>query len=177
MLKKLICWNEPKHLYNIWRDGSNKFARETEPNDGRWAKNACLKKMSSPLFPLKHFHIVLSPWSEYGPDCWQTNVSLSKYCQGFCSLISTVVSLDLQRRNLELNRLEVMNQIWNLLWIRNFHYVTWGFTHRPDDGGSTDLWNFCKLIPVYAALQCSRQPSSGTFITFTKRELLMRTWN
>jgi hypothetical protein len=33
-------------------------------------------------------------------------------------------------------------------------------THRPDDGGSTDLWNVGKLIPVYTALQPRRQPSS-----------------
>jgi hypothetical protein len=33
-------------------------------------------------------------------------------------------------------------------------------THRPDDGGSTDLRNAGKLIPVYTALQPRRQPSS-----------------
>jgi hypothetical protein len=32
--------------------------------------------------------------------------------------------------------------------------------HRPDDGGSTDLWNVGKLIPVYRALQPRRRPSS-----------------
>jgi hypothetical protein len=32
--------------------------------------------------------------------------------------------------------------------------------HRPDDGGSTDLWNTGKLTPVYTALQPRRQPSS-----------------
>jgi hypothetical protein len=32
----------------------------------------------------------------------------------------------------------------------------WG----PDDGGSTDLWNVGKLIPVNTALQLRRQPSS-----------------
>jgi hypothetical protein len=32
--------------------------------------------------------------------------------------------------------------------------------YRPDDGGSMDLWNVHKLIPVYTALQPSRQPSS-----------------
>jgi hypothetical protein len=30
----------------------------------------------------------------------------------------------------------------------------------PDDGGSTDLWNVGKLIPVYTVLQPRRQPSS-----------------
>jgi hypothetical protein len=35
-----------------------------------------------------------------------------------------------------------------------------GFIHRPDDGGSTDLWNVGKLVPVYTALQPRRQPSS-----------------
>jgi hypothetical protein len=30
---------------------------------------------------------------------------------------------------------------------------------RPDDGGSTDLWNVGKLIPVCTALQPKRQPS------------------
>jgi aryl carrier-like protein len=32
--------------------------------------------------------------------------------------------------------------------------------HRPDDGGSKDLWNAGQLIPVYTALQPRRQPSS-----------------
>jgi hypothetical protein len=32
--------------------------------------------------------------------------------------------------------------------------------YRPDDGGSTDLSNVGKLIPVYTALQPRRQPSS-----------------
>jgi hypothetical protein len=31
------------------------------------------------------------------------------------------------------------------------------FTSRHDDGGRTDLWNTCKLIPAYAALQPRRQ--------------------
>jgi hypothetical protein len=34
-------------------------------------------------------------------------------------------------------------------------------THRPDDGGSKDLWNFGKLLPDYMALQPRRQPSSN----------------
>jgi hypothetical protein len=33
-------------------------------------------------------------------------------------------------------------------------------TQRPDDAGSTDLWNVRELTPVYAALQPRRQPSS-----------------
>jgi hypothetical protein len=33
-------------------------------------------------------------------------------------------------------------------------------THRPDDGGSKDLWNAGKLLPYYMALQPRRQPSS-----------------
>jgi hypothetical protein len=33
--------------------------------------------------------------------------------------------------------------------------------HRPDDGRSTDLWNVGKLIPVYTALQPTKQPSSN----------------
>jgi hypothetical protein len=33
-------------------------------------------------------------------------------------------------------------------------------THRPDDGGSTDIWNAGKLIPVYTALQSRTKPSS-----------------
>jgi hypothetical protein len=32
--------------------------------------------------------------------------------------------------------------------------------HRPDDGGSKDLWNVSKLLPDYTALQPKRQPSS-----------------
>jgi hypothetical protein len=33
-------------------------------------------------------------------------------------------------------------------------------THRPDDGGSTDLWNVSKLTPVCMALQPRKRPSS-----------------
>jgi hypothetical protein len=33
-------------------------------------------------------------------------------------------------------------------------------THRPDDGGSKDLWNVGKFLPDYTALQPRRQPSS-----------------
>jgi hypothetical protein len=38
-------------------------------------------------------------------------------------------------------------------------------THRPDDGGSKDLWNIGKLLPDYTALQPWRQPSSGFFFS------------
>jgi hypothetical protein len=34
---------------------------------------------------------------------------------------------------------------------------TW-HTHRPDDGGSKNLWNAGKLLPDYMALQPRRQP-------------------
>jgi hypothetical protein len=33
-------------------------------------------------------------------------------------------------------------------------------THRPDDGGSKDLWNVGKLLPDYTVLQPRRQSSS-----------------
>jgi hypothetical protein len=36
----------------------------------------------------------------------------------------------------------------------------WVVTHRPDDGGSKDLWNVGKLLPDYTALQPRRKPSS-----------------
>jgi hypothetical protein len=32
--------------------------------------------------------------------------------------------------------------------------------HRPDDGGSKDLWNVVKLLPDYTVLQPRRQQSS-----------------
>jgi hypothetical protein len=39
--------------------------------------------------------------------------------------------------------------------------------HRPDDGGSKDLWNVGKLLPDYTALQPRRQPSFNlTFFLF-----------
>jgi hypothetical protein len=34
------------------------------------------------------------------------------------------------------------------------------FTHRPDDGGSKDLWNVGKFLPDYMVLQPRRQQSS-----------------
>jgi hypothetical protein len=33
-------------------------------------------------------------------------------------------------------------------------------THRPDDGGSKDLWNVGKILPDYTVLQPRRQQSS-----------------
>jgi hypothetical protein len=46
------------------------------------------------------------------------------------------------------------------------HLMTWDFHGgdyeddlRPDDAGSTYLWNVGKLVPVYTALQPRRQPS------------------
>jgi hypothetical protein len=33
-------------------------------------------------------------------------------------------------------------------------------SHRPDGGGSKDLWNVGKLLPDYTAQQSRRQPSS-----------------
>jgi hypothetical protein len=44
-------------------------------------------------------------------------------------------------------------------------------THRPDDGGSKDLWNVGKLLPDYTALQPRRQPSSY-MVFFCKWHLL-----
>jgi hypothetical protein len=38
--------------------------------------------------------------------------------------------------------------------------VFWAITHRPDDGGSKDLWNDGRLLPDCTALQHRRQPSS-----------------
>jgi hypothetical protein len=43
-----------------------------------------------------------------------------------------------------------------------FWFVVQG--DRPDDGGSTDLWNFGKHILVYTALQPRRQPPSKTHL-------------
>jgi hypothetical protein len=49
---------------------------------------------------------------------------------------------------------------WNCLAISQSMNSTCIFTHRPDDGGSKDLWNVGKLLPAYTALQPIRQPSS-----------------
>jgi hypothetical protein len=40
----------------------------------------------------------------------------------------------------------------------------WWDIHHPNDGGSTDLWNVSKLIPVYTALKPRRQPSSQSLL-------------
>jgi hypothetical protein len=37
-------------------------------------------------------------------------------------------------------------------------------THRPDVGGSKDLWKVGKLLPDYTALQPSRQPSKMAYL-------------
>jgi hypothetical protein len=49
-----------------------------------------------------------------------------------------------------------------LLWL-TFYFVSDRFlarrsTHCPDDGGSTDLWNVGKLLPVNSPLRPRRQP-------------------
>jgi hypothetical protein len=58
---------------------------------------------------------------------------------------------------------------WNVTvatWIRTeetkalWRWLSSGLCHRPDDGGSIDLWNTGELTPVYTALQLRRQPSS-----------------
>jgi hypothetical protein len=45
-------------------------------------------------------------------------------------------------------------------------------TYRPDDGGSTDLRNVGKVIPVYTALQPRRQPSSYITTLLVQKVLL-----
>jgi hypothetical protein len=40
-----------------------------------------------------------------------------------------------------------------------FHQFLPRLTYCPDDGGSTDLWNVGKLIPVYTAPQTKRKPA------------------
>jgi hypothetical protein len=47
--------------------------------------------------------------------------------------------------------------------------VFWA-THRPDDGGSKDLWNVGKLLPDYTVLQPRRQQSSK-HIQFAAQEM------
>jgi hypothetical protein len=44
--------------------------------------------------------------------------------------------------------------------MRNAYKVLVRDTCRPEDGGSTDLRNAAKPIPIYTALQPGRQPSS-----------------
>jgi hypothetical protein len=51
----------------------------------------------------------------------------------------------------------IICSIQNFIKIRSVILVK--FTHRPDDGGSTDLWNVGKLIPVYTVLKPRRRPS------------------
>jgi hypothetical protein len=36
--------------------------------------------------------------------------------------------------------------------------VYWHCSHRPEDGGNTDLRKIGKIIPVYTALQPKTQP-------------------
>jgi hypothetical protein len=43
-------------------------------------------------------------------------------------------------------------------FVRRFIFLS--FIHRPDDGGSKDLWNVGKSLPDYTALQPRRQPST-----------------
>jgi hypothetical protein len=40
--------------------------------------------------------------------------------------------------------------------------------HRPDDGGSKDLWNVGKLLPDYTVLQPRRQQSLTKLVSFTQ---------
>jgi hypothetical protein len=60
----------------------------------------------------------------------------------------------------KLNMLTKYNLRFSRRW--QWGWLSSGYgDHRPDDGGSTDLWNVGKLIPVYTALQPRRQPSSN----------------
>jgi hypothetical protein len=43
--------------------------------------------------------------------------------------------------------------------IKVWYEVVTAETHRPEDGGSTGVWNVGKLISVYTALQPGREPS------------------
>jgi hypothetical protein len=49
-------------------------------------------------------------------------------------------------------------------------------THRPDDGGSKDLWNVGKLLPDYTVLQPIRQPSS-LYVVSTSSDLCIHVWS
>jgi hypothetical protein len=44
-------------------------------------------------------------------------------------------------------------------------------THRPDDGGSKDLWNVGKLLPDYTVLQPRRQ-AIVSYVHFIQRMCL-----
>jgi hypothetical protein len=52
-----------------------------------------------------------------------------------------------------------------------------GVTHRPDDGGSTDLWNVGKLISVYMMLQARRQPSSAYKLSNNENHSEWQPWH
>jgi hypothetical protein len=54
--------------------------------------------------------------------------------------------------------------------------VFWAMTNRPDDGGSTDLRNAGKLIPVSMALQRRRQPSSKIYHNWSSAASKWRFW-
>jgi hypothetical protein len=45
------------------------------------------------------------------------------------------------------------------MWTDGQTRVIKKIAHRPDDGGSKDLWNVGKLLPDYTALQPRRRPS------------------
>jgi hypothetical protein len=47
-------------------------------------------------------------------------------------------------------------------------------THRPDDRGSTDLWNVGKLIPVYMAVRTTNQHSKRPDVPLTRNILKYR---
>jgi hypothetical protein len=49
---------------------------------------------------------------------------------------------------------------WTKFWTENILVLVYSYAHRPDDGGSKDLWNVGKLLPDYTVLQPRRQQSS-----------------
>jgi hypothetical protein len=58
--------------------------------------------------------------------------------------------------------------VWAICWTyfpSPLPFSVRGFPRHPDGGGSTDLWNAGKLIPVYTALQPRRQPPSWWNLT------------
>jgi hypothetical protein len=71
--------------------------------------------------------------------------------------------------------------LYRLVWVYQhfrglycLHHQDDEGSHHPDDGGSTDLWNFGRLLPVYMALQPRRQPSSQILsMKFQTRNLVL----
>jgi hypothetical protein len=91
----------------------------------------------------------------------QVYILLSNFLKQTCLLFLLIINWKLNillGGNHFLSLQKIKESVSQGLYLKSF--IRSQLTHRPDDGGSKDLWNVGKLLPDYTALQPKRQPFS-----------------